>query len=198
MGVFNSNNVKIGPGTLYAAPIGTSEPVSVTGAWPAGWTPLGYTDQGSSFQFGPQVAAVMVEEEFWPLQQAVVSYSGKLDFVLAETTRQNLLFALNAGIGSSTVSAAEGSNGDGSLWAEPPAQGTEVRVMLGWDSLPEAATAGNDPVGRLIVRKALQVGQVTRLARKGNNKSMYACSFALEKPTGVQPFRFLFEPNLNA
>jgi hypothetical protein len=198
MGVFNPNNVKIGAGTLYAAPIGSVEPVSVTGAWDAAWLPLGYTDQGSSFAFGPTVAAVEVEEEFWPIEQAIVSYTGKLTFVLAETTRQNLALALNCGIGSSTISASQGANGDGSLWQEPPAPGADVRVMLGWDSINHAGTAALDPYTRIIVRRVLQVGQVTRLARKGNNKSMLACEFALEKPFGVQPFRFIEEPNLAA
>jgi hypothetical protein len=198
MSVYNSNNVKIGPGTLYAAPLGSTEPVSVTGAWNAAWVELGYTDQGSSFAFGPTVAAVEVEEEFWPIEEAITAYSGKLTFVLAETTRQNLAIALNAGLGASLDAASQGANVDGSLWQEPPAQGSEVHIMLGWDAIPEGGTTSTDPFGRLIVRKCLQSGQVTRLARKGNNKSMYACEFMLEKPTGVQPFRFLFEPNLAA
>lgn len=200
MGVFNPNNVKIGPGTLYVAPIGTTEPSAVTGAWPAGWVELGYTDQGSQFAFGPTVAAVAVEEEFWPLEQAIVSYAGKMTFVLAETTRQNLAISLNAGVpgGAGFDSASQGTNVDGSLWQEPPAPGTENRVMLGWDSLQQGATSGTDPFTRFVIRRCLQVGQVTRMARKGNNKSMYACEFALEKPAGVQPFRFTFEPNLAA
>lgn len=199
MGVFNANNVKIGPGTLYAAPLGTAEPISVTGAWPAAWLPLGFTDQGSSFAFGPTVAAVEVEELFWPISQAITAYSGKLSFVLAETTRQNLALSLNAGIGSATVAASQGANADGSLWQEPPAQGSEVRVMLGWDSIPLAGTSSSDPFTRLIVRQALQVGMVTRTARKGNNKSMFAVDFALEFPkTNLQPFRFIDEPNLGA
>ena len=197
MGVFDTQNIKIGPGTLYAAPLGSVEPVSVTGAWDAAWVPLGFTDQGSSFAFGPAVSPVEVEELFWPVRQAVTSYSGKMTFVLAETTRRNLAFALNAGIGSSLDADSEGTNGDGSLWQEPPAQGSEVRVMLGWDSIPEAGTSSTDPYNRIIVRQCIQTGMVTTVHRKGNNKSMYACEFALEFPyTGLQPFRFIFEPNL--
>lgn len=197
MGVFDTQNIKIGPGTLYAAPLGTTEPTSVTGAWAAGWTPLGFTDQGSSFAFGPAVSPVEVEELFWPVKQAITSYSGKMTFVLAETTRQNLALALNAGIGSTLDASSEGTNGDGSLWQEPPAQGSEVRVMLGWDSIPEAGTASTDPYNRIIIRQCIQTGMVTTTHRKGNNKTMYACEFALEFPyTGLQPFRFIFEPDL--
>lgn len=198
MSKFNPGNVKIGAGTLYAAPLGTAEPTSVTGAWPSGWQELGYTDQGSSFTFGPTVAAVTVEEEFWAIEQAVTDYSGDLSFVLAETTRDNLAAALNAGVGSGVDAASQGSDGLGTLWQEPPAPGSEVHIMLGWDSISQGGTASTDPFGRLIIRKCLQSGQVVRTARKGNNKSMYAVKFMLEKPVGVQPFRFLFEADMGS
>jgi hypothetical protein len=198
MAPFSTAHIKIGAGTLYAAPLGTTEPTSVSGAWPANWLALGFTDQGSSFAFGPAVSPVEVEELFWPVEQAITSYSGKMTFVLAETTRQNLALALNAGIGSSVVTASQGTNvSDNSIWQEPPSPGSEVRVMLGWDSIAEAGTTAVDPFARIIVRQTLQTGMVTRLARKGNNKSMYACEFALEFPyTGLQPFRFIEEQNM--
>lgn len=212
MGVFNTNNIKIGAGTLYAAPLGSTEPVSVTAAWPAAWVPLGFTDQGSSFAFGPTVAPVEVEELFWPVQQAITSYTGKMSFVLAETTRQNLALSLNSGIGSSTVAGSQGANVDGSLWQEGPQPGQDVRVMLGWDALDLGTPAADllsaaDPYGRIIIRQALQIGQLTTVHRKGNNKTMYACEFGLEYPShasvgpavpSTQPLRFLFEPNLAA
>jgi hypothetical protein len=160
MSAFDPTHIKIGPGTLYAAPLGSVEPTSVTGAWDAAWLELGYTDAGSTFTFGPTTADVTVEEEYYPVDVAIVSYTGDLTFALAETTRQNLAFALNAGIGPSVVAASQGTNGDGSVWQEPPAPGTEQRVMLGWDALPKGDTspAGVDPFARLIIRKALQTG----------------------------------------
>jgi hypothetical protein len=160
---------------------------------------LGYTDQGSTFTFGPQTAAVTVEEEFYPIDEAIVSYSGKITFALAEQTRQNLALSLNAGIGSSLVAASQGVNvSDNSLWQEPPAAGTEPRIMLGWDAIPFAGSGGAniDPFTRIVIRKCLQIGQITRMARRGNNKAMYAVEFGIIKPTGVQPFRFTFEPSL--
>lgn len=196
MGVFNPNNIKVGPGTLYAAPLGTAEPISVTGAWPSGWQELGYTNAGSEFDFGPKVSPIMVEEELWEIRQAITGYSGSLTFVLSEQTRQNLAFVLNAGIGAGVNANSQGANADGSLWQETPSAGTEERVMLGWDSLPLGAVAGADPFGRLIVRQALQTGTVKRAAKKGAANSTYAAAFGLEKPYGFQPFRFIFEPNL--
>jgi hypothetical protein len=200
MGAFDPTHVKISPGTLYIAPLGTIEPASVTGAWDDGWVKLGYTDQGSSFQFGPQTAPVTVEEEFYPVDEAIVSYAGKVTFVLAETTRRNLAIALNAGVPGSAVfpDDTQGENEDGSLWQEPPDPGEENRVMIGWDALQKGAVAGNDPFTRFVVRKTLQTGPVTRLARKGANKSMFACEFSIIKPPGQRPFRFTFEPDMDS
>lgn len=189
MAAFNPNHVVVGPGTLYAAPLGTTEPTAITGAWPAGWTSLGYTDTGSDFDFKPTMQPLEVEEELWPLRQVPTTYEGSLTFALAESTQQNIALVLNAGVG--TGLAGTGTNTDGSLWVETPAPGLETRIMLGWDALPEASTSGSNAVARLIVRQALQTGQVKRQAAKGSKKSVWACTFTFEKPQGVQPFRWI-------
>jgi hypothetical protein len=196
MAPFDPNHIKIGPGTLYAAPLGTTEPSSVTGAWPAGWTALGYTDKGSEFDLTPAVADVTVEEEYWPVGTKITGYAGKLSFMLAEATQANFLLAMNAGIGSGLISGASGTNADGSVWAEMPSIGSEVFIMLGWDALPEATTQGQDPFSRLVIRKALQSGAMKITAQKGNNKRTYSCEFHIQKPFGVQPFRAHFPANL--
>lgn len=205
MAVFDGSRVVVGAGTLYAAPVGTTEPVGVTGAWPAGWQALGYTDTGSDFDISPKVAAVEVEEEYWPIRQAITSYDGTITFALAEQTRQNLAFALNAGIGTAVNSASQGVNPDGSLWQEPPTAGTEPRVMIGWDSLPNGLIepAVTDvgfamPFGRWVFRKCLQTGAMKLMHRKGNNKTTYACTFSLEKPVGQEAFRAQFPAVLQA
>lgn len=200
MAAFDASHVKISPGTLYVAPLGNAEPTGVTGAWPAGWVELGYTDQGSTFQFGPTTAQVTVEEEFFPVDEVIVSYAGKITFTLAETTRQNLAIALNSGIPGAAgfASDTQGTNVDGSLWQEPPDPGEDQRIAIGWDSLQKGVITGTDPFTRFVIRKTLQAGQITRIARKGNNKAMYAVDFAIIKPAGTtRAFRFFFEPNLD-
>lgn len=193
---YSGNNVITGVGTLYAAPLGTTEPTACTGAWPAGWTALGYTEQGSQFQIKPTANPVNVEEEYWPVRNVITAYEGHLTFALAETTFQNWMLALNAGIGTSQLTGSHGTNpSDGSSWVEMPTIGTEQRVMLGWDSLTEGTTAGQ-VTGRLIVRQCFQVGtaQVTR--RKGANVAAISCDFMLEKPSGVNPFRLLIPSSM--
>ena len=192
---YSPSNVKIAAGTLYAAPLGTAEPTAVTGAW-TGWYPLGFTQQGSEFDFAPTVQAVVVEEEYYPIRQAITSYTGKITFVLTELTQQNLSLALNNGIGSSTGSESQPSGADpGSFFQEPVNPGFEKRVMLGWDAAFEGQSAATDPFQRFIWRQCLQVGSVKRVMKKGNNIASYSVEFALEKPSQstvdvpVQPWR---------
>lgn len=194
---FNPNQIEVGPGTLYAAPLGTTEPTAVTGAWPSGWQLIGYTDQGSTFTVAPSFAAVTVEESIWPIRNVADTYKATVAFAMSQTTQQNWNLAMNAGLGSSLVSGTTGTNPDGSLWSEPPVLGTEARVMLGWDSLPVAATAGTNPFGRSIWRQCIQTGQVAPTRRKGSNKATYSVAFDLELPTtGLQPFRMLWPASL--
>lgn len=189
---FNPTNVKVAVGTLWVAPLGTSEPTSVSGPWPSGWVEVGYTDQGSEFDFGPSVTPINVEEEYYPIRQAITSYSGKLTFVLAEATQQSLSIALNAGptpVGTSLSGATQ-------LAQEPVTPGSEVRVMLGWGAEYEGGTdVIPDAFQRYIWRQCLQIGQVKRTFRKGSVKASYSVEFALEKPTtGLQPWRSII-PN---
>jgi hypothetical protein len=192
----NSNAVKIGPGTLYVAKLLTTEPSSISGAWPAGWTQLGYTDAGSQFDYAPTVEAVEVEEEIFPVRYVTTGATGTLTFALAEQTANNLLIALNAGVSSDRVAATTGTSPDitDGSWVEPPALGLEKRIMLGWDAL-DYNQAG-DAFGRLVARQCLQTGSLSIVRRKGNNKATYAAQFTLEKPTGKQPFRAFFPTSL--
>jgi hypothetical protein len=198
--VYNPLRVPIGPGSLYAAPIGTTEPTSVTGAWPAGWVPLGYTEQGSVFESQTQAAAVEVEEEIFAIMQAITGKTGVFTFACAEYTQQNLVLALNGGIGTGVLSGITGVGSDSSIWVEPPDPGTEQRSMIGWDYLPQDATApaiaGGLTFGRIILRRAINTGNVQLTHRKGNNKTVIANTFTLEKPAGVRPFRFWLPPQL--
>lgn len=197
MSAYTPTQVKVGPGTLYAAPLGTAEPTGVSGAWPTGWTALGYTTKGSTFEFQPTLAAVEVEEEYWPVRNVIEKYSGKFTFVLAQTTRQNLMLALNNGIGTSVNATNEGTTGP-FLWAEPPNPGTEKSIMLGWDSLPEGATSGTTPFGRFVARSCIQGGPIKMTHQKGATKTTYSVEFMLQKPAGKAPFRMWFPPSMAA
>jgi hypothetical protein len=199
-----SNQVKVAVGTLYVAPLGTTEPSGVSGAWPStpapGWIALGYTDQGSELDFGPTTTDVTVEEEVYPVFTGIDTYTAKMTFVLAEPTAFNLIIALNGGVpGPQNPTATSMQTAiSGGVKVEPPTPGAENRVMIGWDALPKASTGstGGDPFGRLICRQCFQTGQIKRVMRRGNNKAMFACEFNLEKPPTAQPYAFFMNNSM--
>lgn len=196
---FNPSNVIAGAGSLYAAPLGTTEPTTCTGAMPTGWVPLGYTEQGSTWQIKPTVAGLPVEESYWPIRNLVTAFEGHAMFALAESTMQNWLLALNAGIGTSQLASSHGVNSDGSVWVEPVTIGTEVRCMLAWDSNVTGGTAGPTN-GRFIFRQVLQTGTVQITRRKGANlASISGLDFMIELPnSGLQPFRFILPASMTS
>jgi hypothetical protein len=196
-----------GVGTLYAAPLGTTEPTSVTGGFPAGWVNLGFTDAGSVFTIDETWQDMTVEESYWAIRKVLTMMKGTLEFNLAESTAQNLALSLNNGFPlASAISGSTGTNADGSLWVEPPTPGTEVRVMLAWDALTlgEAqAIGGQTPYGRLIVRQAVNTAGVKQTNKKGSSKRLWTCKFEVEQPTntplvGSQPVHFLLPASLQS
>jgi len=183
---FNAAAVRFGkPGKLYIASVGTTEPTTVTAAWPTGWVPLGYTDEGSAFNYEISTDNVEVAEELDILARVTTGRDASVEFALAEITYKNLVIAFNGGI----------VEGDGMAWSfEPPDLGDEERVMLGWDALP--VVANNDL--RVIFRQCLQGGSLGLENRKGATKSTIAANFQLEKPTsGAKLLKILGAANLN-
>ncbi len=167
---FNAAAVRFGkPGKLYIAPLGTDEPATYNDAWPAGWVPLGYTDEGSAFNYEISTDNVEVAEELDVLARVTTGRDASIEFALAELTYKNLSIAFNGGI----------IVGDGAAWEfEPPDLGNEQRVMIGWDALKNPAN--NDL--RMIFRQCLQGGSIGIENRKGATKSTITANFQLEKP----------------
>lgn len=190
----SAQRIPVGPGTLYVAPLGTTEPTSVTGAWPANWVKIGYTDKGNDFSWKPSFQAVEVNEELWPVRQVPNMYEGSVAFSMAEYTVQNNIVALNGGIGSSQLAGIQGNDGAGTDWFEPPAPGEEVRIMVGWDAANKGATpVATDPIlGRAIYRQCIQTGEIKASMQKGSNKKLITVTYSFENPaTGLKPFREL-------
>ncbi len=60
--------IRVGPGILYIAPVGSTEPVDLTTAWNVAWVPLGYTEEGHAFSASPSFEPVEVAEEIDPIR----------------------------------------------------------------------------------------------------------------------------------
>jgi hypothetical protein len=146
----------------------------VDDAWATGWVPLGYTDEGSVFNYELSTDNVEVAEELDPIARVTTGRDASVEFALAELTFRNLTLAFNGGIVA----------GDGLEWEfEPPELGNETRVMVGWD-------AYNDPTVndlRMLFRRCLQGGSLGIENRKGTTKSVIAANFQMEKPLDGKP-----------
>lgn len=165
----NPDEVLLGAGTLYAAPIGTTEPVDASTALPSAWREIGWTEDGSTINYELQTADVEVEEEFDPVKVVTTKRIGEVSFQMAQVTRANLALALNKGASSQT--------GTGIL--EPPDPGDEVRVMLVLDTEEGA---------RYIFRRCVQSGRISINRKKAPDKATIPVTFKLEKPSGDAPF----------
>ncbi|GAA2990821.1 hypothetical protein [Streptosporangium longisporum] len=178
----NPGALALGPGTLYIAPLGTPEIpdndlVTPWASVSAGWIQLGYTAEGSTFNYSVDTENVEVAEELDPIAVALTSREMNIDFALAQITATNLKTALNGG----TITA-----GAGAVTFEPPQLGEEVRTMLGWES--------EDHTERWIYRKCLQTGGMEMSRQKGAAKATISCSFKLEKPlNGGAPFKAILD-----
>jgi hypothetical protein len=134
---------------------------------------LGYTDDASEFHYVPSTDDVEVAEELDPISTQTTGRSSTLSFSLAQMTATNLKRAMNGG----TI-----TTGAGIVTFEPPDLGTEVRVMLGFES--------EDSQERWVYRQCYQQGDITITRGKGAVKALIPAEFRLEKPvTGLKLFK---------
>jgi hypothetical protein len=175
------------PGYLFAAPLASTLPTNTvlaskyTDAWPAAWIPLGATTEGSTFSYSTSVEAISVAEFFDPIKYSTTSRTGSIAFNLADFTLKNYKLALNGGLGAITATAGTGTTA--SYDYEPVAPGSEVRVMIGWES--------TDNTMRLILRQTIQGGEVASAFQKAPSIAAIPCTFNMEMPVGATaPFKW--------
>jgi hypothetical protein len=166
----------LGPGYLYAGPMGRIEPTDLVTAWAAtdaGWIALGYTEAGSEFDYQLNTSPVTVAEELDPISNVPDGRTSSVTFNLSQLTATNLKLAMNGGV--ITVGA-------GIVTIEPPDLGTEVRSMIGFEA--------EDHTERWVWRQCLMNGQLKIVRAKGAANASIAAVFGLEKPaTGSRLFK---------
>lgn len=168
----NVNAMSWGPGTLYVAVVGATEPASLIAAWDAAWVPLGYTFEGHAFTFTTETEDIEVAEELLPVATVDVKQTGTISFTLAEMTAKNLQRALNGG----TI-----VDGGAYITFEPPLPGTTSSFFraYGWQS------DGGDE--RFVWRKCRNGGEVEIARRKGAEKAGIPYELALLSPGSSTP-----------
>lgn len=168
----NPQNVKLGPGRLYFAPLGTTEPTVGSAVLPSAWTPLGYTENGSEFGFALTNEDVEVAEELDPIDAVNTKRALTLTVEAAEATKRNLQVLTGGGAAALN---------DGTPF-EPPTPGTEVGVMLVWDSSDTAGASGDILNRRVLMRKAVPSGNINIARRKAPAKTTLPAVLKLVKP----------------
>lgn len=180
-------NILTSPGALFIAPLGTALIAStVAGSvftidWstvPA-WIALGATADGTEFSYKTDVAPIEVAEFLDPVQYATTGRSGTIAFALANNGAANYNRALNGGVG--VLAPTAGTGATASYDVVPPTPGSEVRCMIGWESL--------DHTQRLYCYQTIQGGEIKEAYKKAPAIATIPCTFNMEIPASGIPFR---------
>lgn len=176
----NPSHIRVGAGALFWAPLGTSEPATTVtsgkfGTTFTGWTSVGATDNGHTFNHQAQTSDVVPEESFYPELIATTTITEDISFALLYMSPDNWLLTFNGGTTSTTGSGATAMTTFG-----PPVPGAEVNRMLLWQSA--------DDTDRLIVRSVFNNAQVAIPRQKAPNKALLACTFRILAPASGLPW----------
>lgn len=175
----NPAALALGPGYLYIGGLGRTEPTDLTTPWATVdplWVFLGYTNNGSEFDYQLSTSPVDVAEELDPISNVPTGRASSVIISLAQMTATNLSYALNGGVITT---------GSGIVTVEPPDLGSEVRVMIGFEA--------EDHTERWVFRQGLNTGQMKIARQKGQNNAVIDTEFMLEKPaTGSKLFKAVF------
>lgn len=166
-------NVKLGPGRLYYAPLGTAEPTLASATLPSAWQSVGYTESGTSVAIDQTAEDIVVAEEFDPIANVMTARTQKLTIEMAESTKKRLLLAMGGGAGFAD---------DGTAFDFPDPSAL-VNVMLIWDS--ETATTPTINNSRWLFRSAAPSGTITRNNNKAPAKRTISTTFSCIKPDAV-------------
>lgn len=171
-------------GYLFWAPLSTAITTNTvagsvfTDSWAGPWVNLGATEDGSQFEYDLNVEAITVAEFLDPVKFVTTSRSGSFAFNLASYTLSNLAKALN-GAAPTIVS---GSGATQLNRVRPPTPGSEVRSMIGWESL--------DNTVRLFCFQALSSGKVATAYKKAPSYSVIPMTWNFEVPSSGIPFEY--------
>lgn len=177
-------NILTSPGYLFIAPLASTLPTNTvagsvfTDSWPAAWLPLGATEDGSVFSYASTVEPVEVAEFFDAIQYFTTKREGSISFNLANFALSNYRRAVNGGVAAMTATSGTGATSLFTL--NPPALGSEVRAMIGWESL--------DNTVRIVCHQTIQGGEVQSAFKKAPSIAAVPCTYQLEVPSGGQPW----------
>lgn len=145
-------------GSIWVAPVGTSEPTDHDNAYPAGWVELGYaSEDGVTLSVSRTMANIPVWQSFFPVRRMVTDRDMTAKFVLRQWNKSTLVLAFGGG----TITHVASDVGIDEHWRyDPPDPSVVDERMLGIDWID----------GTKIYRLIIERGQVadnaeTKIAR---------------------------------
>lgn len=178
-------NLLTDPGVLFWAPLGSTLPTNTvagsvfTDTWPVAWIQLGMTASGSHLNPQLTTSPIPAAESIDPIAYRTTDRATSVTFNLLSFTATNLSRTLNGapttvtGTGATTLTKVS-----------PPSPGSEVRCMIGFESL--------DSTVRYIAYQVINSGSIDMAWDKAPNVTNLPWTGNLEKPASTQPFDFWF------
>lgn len=166
-------NVLVGPARILVAPKGTALP-TVDGTvnpitWAAAWKEVGYTDAGTELSYSPTIKDIKVDEEMAPVQKLLDEEKAMLSAALAETTLQNLNYAVTASIYTATPADVTHAQ----LARIDIGSGSIAEVMVGFEGISPAG------LQRIMVGYRA-IGQANmKMAFKRTDKTLFPVEWGL-------------------
>ena len=157
----NVANVIVGSAQLFIAPAGTAQPTLTGNATDfAAFTDPGFSDDGVDFEYSPSLKDIMVDELSAPVKVIITAEKLVVAVKLAETTLQNLFYALAGGV---QVSATEITLGGLTIPNE---------FLLGFIGPSPSTNATREGLIYRVIQKA-----APKVHYQRKDKQMYQCQF---------------------
>lgn len=178
-----SPNLLTDPGVLFWAPLGSTLPSNTvvgsvfTDTWPVAWIPLGMTDTGSTWSYAITTQTIDAAETFYPLSVRTTGVAASMTTTLKSFTATNLGRAMNGATLTTT-----GSGTTLLTQVDPPAIGSEVRCMVGFESF--------DSTVRAVGFQCLNAVDVAIAMAKAPANASIPFQFQFEKPSSTNPVRW--------
>lgn len=177
----NTEEVLIGTGTLYVAPLGTAMPADPSVSPNVAFVDVGYSEEGWALTVERDVEDVEVAEEIDPLDVLATGRETHLVGQAAQASVENLKIALGGG----TIVTAVG----------PPAKKTYTPTGTGDLTRFALLFRGKAPSVSGVAKLrdvhmpvAIPVGAVELANRKAPAKSLVGMDFRVVKATGTELF----------
>lgn len=174
--------VLLGPGTMYAAPVGEAAPADPDTAVAGNWEDIGYSEDGWNLVADLTYEFFTPAEEADPIATLKTAQEAHLRGVAAQGSLENLQLALGGG----TITTDAGPPAT-KTYTAPESTGFSYFSLLFRGNAPEIS-AGVYGVRDAYVPRAVSASSVDMPHTKGANPSSIAMDFRFVKETGEPLF----------